>query len=370
MDKSNSNSLEQKVQRMDKSIGKMLPCSFHKQLCSSSEDRVAIFWDMENCPVPRDVCPEDVKGNITKALWEHALITGPITTFSAYGDFNAFPHKITDGCLSTGITLIDIPNGRKDAADKTIQAILADILLFALDNSPPSSIMLISGHVDFARTLHILVQRGYTTLLVIPSGVHVSYALKNANKFVWDWTSVACGEKIVSSCVGPTEVAGVTLAKLKQERSLKALSEIAEQQTRALPEELMNRITEMGGTELTLIIQKRLFKTDLSKQHSRLSMPLKKLRNADFLREREALALLNGEPMIVPLLLPSMLLQDIALALWDIEQASGRTSSVYLLKKSWNKVVEACQLNKGDIVQVWSFRFQEKLHMALVKPRF
>ena len=58
--------------------------------------------------------------------------------------------------------------------------------------------------------------------------MHVSYALKNANKFVWDWTSVAYGERIVSSCVGPIEVAGVALAKLKQEQRLKVLSEIAE----------------------------------------------------------------------------------------------------------------------------------------------
>ena len=80
-------------------------------------------------------------------------------------------------------------------------------------------------------------------------------------------------------------------------------------------EELKNKITEIGGTELTLIIQKRLFKIDLNKHHNWLSMPLKKLRNADFLQQREVQALLNGELMIVPLiLLPSMSMQEIALA--------------------------------------------------------
>ncbi|MCI22246.1 hypothetical protein A2U01_0043422, partial [Trifolium medium] len=54
------------------------------------------------------------------------------------------------------------------------------MFLFALDNPPPSSIMLISGDVDFAPALHILGQRGYTIILVIPAGVGVSSALCNA----------------------------------------------------------------------------------------------------------------------------------------------------------------------------------------------
>ncbi|PKI33518.1 hypothetical protein CRG98_046074 [Punica granatum] len=152
---------------------------------------VAILWDIENCPVPSDVRPEDVAGNIRMALQVHPVIKGAVMSFSAFGDFNAFPRRLREGCQRTGVKLVDVPNGRKDAADK---AILVDMFLFALDNPPPSSIMLISGDVDFAPALHILGQRGYTIILVIPSGVGVSSALCNAGKFVWDWPSVARGE--------------------------------------------------------------------------------------------------------------------------------------------------------------------------------
>ncbi|KAJ6839734.1 uncharacterized protein M6B38_313570 [Iris pallida] len=155
---------------------------------------VAILWDMENCPVPSDVRPEDVAGNIRLALRVHPTINGAVTLFSAYGDFNAFPRRLREGCQRTGVKLVDVPNGRKDAADK---AILVDMFLFALDNRPPSSILLISGDVDFAPALHILGQRGYTIVLVIPSGVGVSSALTNAGRFVWDWPSVARGEDFV-----------------------------------------------------------------------------------------------------------------------------------------------------------------------------
>lgn len=165
-----------------------------RQNRSSSDGPVAILWDIENCPVPSDVRPEDVAGNIRMALRVHPIINGAVMMFSAYGDFNAFPRRLREGCQRTGVKLVDVPNGRKDAADK---AILVDMFLFALDNPPPSSIMLISGDVDFAPALHILGQRGYTIVLVIPSNVGVSSALSNAGKFVWDWPSVARGEGFV-----------------------------------------------------------------------------------------------------------------------------------------------------------------------------
>ncbi|KAL7002829.1 hypothetical protein U1Q18_003988 [Sarracenia purpurea var. burkii] len=177
-----------------------------------SHGPVAILWDIENCPVPSDVRPEDVAGNIRMALRVHPVIKGAVTMFSAYGDFNAFPRRLREGCQRTGVKLIDVPNGRKDAADK---AILVDMFLFALDNPPPSSIMLISGDIDFAPALHILGQRGYTVILVIPSGVGVSSALSNAGRFVWDWPSVARGEgfvppsrALISHRVGPPEISG------------------------------------------------------------------------------------------------------------------------------------------------------------------
>ncbi|CAI9781868.1 unnamed protein product [Fraxinus pennsylvanica] len=164
------------------------------QIRSSLQGPVAILWDIENCPVPSDVRPEDVAGNIRMALRVHPVIDGAVTMFSAYGDFNAIPKRLREGCQRTGVKLIDVPNGRKDAADK---AILVDMFLFALDNRPPSSILLISGDVDFAPALHILGQRGYTIILVIPSRVGVSSALSNAGSFLWDWSSVARGEGFV-----------------------------------------------------------------------------------------------------------------------------------------------------------------------------
>ncbi|XP_042518386.1 uncharacterized protein LOC122092129 [Macadamia integrifolia] len=181
----------------------------NQQSRTSSQAPVAILWDIENCPVPSDVRPEEVAGNIRMALRVHPIIEGAVTTFSAYGDFNAFPRRLREGCQRTGVKLVDVPNGRKDAADK---AILVDMFLFALDNRPPSTIMLISGDVDFAPALHILGQRGYIVILVIPARVGVSSALSNAGRFVWDWPSVARGEGFAPPKAlmsrGPSDITG------------------------------------------------------------------------------------------------------------------------------------------------------------------
>ncbi|KAK6121551.1 hypothetical protein DH2020_044704 [Rehmannia glutinosa] len=189
----------------------------------SSEGPVAILWDIENCPVPSDVRPDDVAVNIRMALKVHPVINGAVTVFSAYGDFNAFPRRLREGCQRTGVKLVDVPNGRKDAADK---AILVDMFLFALDNRPPSSIVLISGDVDFAPALHILGQRGYNVILVIPSGTGVSSALCNAGRFVWDWPSVAHGEGFFPPAKelifprGRTEISGRSIVCQNEEESI------------------------------------------------------------------------------------------------------------------------------------------------------
>ncbi|GKA58133.1 endonuclease [Tanacetum coccineum] len=102
---------------------------------------VAIFWDMETCPIPSNICTEEAASNILKALRAHQ-INGVVPLISAYGYFTRFSH--------------------------------------ALDNCPPDCIMLISGDDKFSHALHRLFRRGYTVILAIPSGVCVSSPLRKA----------------------------------------------------------------------------------------------------------------------------------------------------------------------------------------------
>ncbi|KAE8711735.1 putative receptor-like protein kinase [Hibiscus syriacus] len=141
---------------------------------TSSDGPVAILWDIENCLVPSDVRPEDVTGNIRMALRVHPVITGAVMMFSAYGDFNAFPRRLREGCQRTGVKLVDRMEGRT-----------------------------------------MLTRLSWSTfILVIPAG-SVSSAQCSAGKFVWDWPSVARAEGFVPpsnalmpSRGGPADISG------------------------------------------------------------------------------------------------------------------------------------------------------------------
>lgn len=131
--------------------------------------------------------------------------------------------------------------------------------------------------------------------------------------------------------------------------------------TLELPQEFKNKISELGGTDITLIIQKSLFPTDLNPNHNRLSIPLNQIKNGDFLREADKNAI------EVPLIQPSLELTRVTLAKWDMRKPSGSVNSSYVLRSTWLKVAKANQLKPDDVVQVWSFRVHDKLHLALVK---
>lgn len=161
---------------------------------SSSASKISVWWDIENCHVPRNVDPHYIAQNLKLAL-HHANLNGPITV-DLFGDTRNLDHKTLEALSSTGITINHIPRGNKDAADK---AILVGMLFWALDNSPPAHFLLISGDGDFANALHRLRLKGYDILLARPDQA-VKPALLGAATSIWYWTDVAKGQ-----ILGPEE---------------------------------------------------------------------------------------------------------------------------------------------------------------------
>ena len=128
-----------------------------------------------------------------------------------------------------------------------------------------------------------------------------------------------------------------------------------------LPERFKNRINEIGGTDITLLIQKSLEKTDVSARHSRLLMPREQMRNPDFLLNTELQKLQTEASITVPMIWPSLEIKNIVLTKWNMRKI------VFVLRKYWNDVVKFHELKANHEVQVWSFRVQGQLHLALVK---
>ncbi|KAG8099264.1 hypothetical protein GUJ93_ZPchr0013g36923 [Zizania palustris] len=149
--------------------------------------KTSVWWDIENCHVPRDCDPHLIAQNMSSAL-AAAGYTGSVYIY-AYGDTNSIAKPVIHALSSTGVSLNHVPSGIKDASDKKI---LVDMLFWAIDNPPPANYLLISGDRDFSNALHKLKMRRYSILLAQPP--NVSQALTAAAKSVWLWKSLVAGE--------------------------------------------------------------------------------------------------------------------------------------------------------------------------------
>ncbi|KAL1816481.1 hypothetical protein DCAR_0520883 [Daucus carota subsp. sativus] len=148
--------------------------------------KTSVWWDIENCQVPRGFDVYGIAQNISSALAKMSYC-GPIS-ISAYGDILRIPKPVQEALNSTGISLNHVPAGVKDASDKKI---LVDMLLWAVDNPAPANYLLISGDRDFSNALHQLRMRRYNILLAQPP--RASAALVAAAESVWLWATLLTG---------------------------------------------------------------------------------------------------------------------------------------------------------------------------------
>jgi hypothetical protein len=71
--------------------------------------KTSVWWDIENCAVPRNCDPHLIVQNISSAL-ATAGHTGPISV-SAYGDTNGIAQHVLHALSSTGVSLHHVPAG-------------------------------------------------------------------------------------------------------------------------------------------------------------------------------------------------------------------------------------------------------------------
>ncbi|PPS08540.1 hypothetical protein GOBAR_AA12116 [Gossypium barbadense] len=155
--------------------------------------KTSVWWDIENCQVPKHCDPHAIAQNISSALVKMNYC-GPVS-ISAYGDTNRIPSYVQQALSSTGIALNHVPAGVKDASDKKI---LVDKLFWAVDNPAPATYLLISGDRDFSNALHQLRMRRYNILLAQP--MKASAPLVAAARSVWLWMSLSAGGPPLSRC--------------------------------------------------------------------------------------------------------------------------------------------------------------------------
>ncbi|KAI3442950.1 Cyclin N-terminal domain-containing protein [Psidium guajava] len=134
-----------------------------------------------------------------------------------------------------------------------------------------------------------------------------------------------------------------------------------------LPIQYMDKIREMRGRDVTLVVEKKLTTTDMSRCQSRLSIPRWQIRGETFLGEEE-IRILNGKEGITVSLIEPCLEVSHGLQLKKWNYMSDNFS--YVLKGRWNGVAHPYQRNeliKDVRIQLWSFRVHGNLHFCLTK---
>ncbi|XP_045828790.1 uncharacterized protein LOC123920556 [Trifolium pratense] len=142
-----------------------------------------------------------------------------------------------------------------------------------------------------------------------------------------------------------------------------------------LPLAFKEKIEEMEGSEVKLVIQKELTASDVDKSKSRFSIPIKKMiKDCKFLRLEEESSLdyvrqkkTDGKKLdgfLVSVLDPNLILHDgICFKKWKM----AKNTEIYNLTKKWNDLVAKNLFKENEKVQLWSFRSHQKLYFALVK---
>ena len=113
---------------------------------------MAIFWDLENMPIPTGVSGRDITTSLKTILAPH----GDLKQFRGYASIglNLIPQEKCSDLQLSGCHLVDCPHsGRKEVADKMI---IVDAMDFAYQHPQGATLCFITGDVDYAYLLAVL----------------------------------------------------------------------------------------------------------------------------------------------------------------------------------------------------------------------
>lgn len=120
----------------------------------------SVFWDIENCHVPKNKKVSDIKQAIYKLANEYDII---INNISAIGSSKIFRTDLEDELKDEGILFENMNEHKANGADMKL---LYKIMAMILKTPPPYTIILISGDSDFLPLIKILKEHEYSTILI------------------------------------------------------------------------------------------------------------------------------------------------------------------------------------------------------------
>ncbi|XP_018475087.2 uncharacterized protein LOC108846351 isoform X2 [Raphanus sativus] len=157
--------------------------------------KIAVWWDMKDCPIPEDYEAGQVRSSLEAAFKEQGY-SGPVS-ITAYGDQTQTPDHILKGLSSTGVSVAHTKS------ESTCHFMYEDLVKWRRLNPPPATntMMIISDEVGdkFTWDLVRLQQRTLYKLFLAYS-VKPEYMVLSVSE---QW----CWKKLLSS--SPPAAAGV-----------------------------------------------------------------------------------------------------------------------------------------------------------------
>ena len=148
-----------------------------------SQAPMAIFWDLENMPIPTTSSGRDVSSRLKSILKPY----GDLVQFRGYASIglNLIPQQKRSDLQLSGCLLVDCPhNGRKEVADKMI---IVDAMNFAMENTSGATLCFVTGDVDYAYMLAVLQRYKQYRTIVISRGTLQSMLDVNCDmKMRWE----------------------------------------------------------------------------------------------------------------------------------------------------------------------------------------
>jgi hypothetical protein len=143
-----------------------------------------------------------------------------------------------------------------------------------------------------------------------------------------------------------------------------SVSATMEQEQPSLPLAFKERIEQMNGFDVNLVIQKELTMNDVKGENNRFSMPIDKMiEESIFLTPLERLSLNIHVFMLDHNL---RIWDDMYLKKWKL--GKSEVYKVYNITGGWYKLVVQNDLKESQKIQLWSFRSNNnRLNFALVK---
>lgn len=143
-----------------------------------SDAPLAIFWDLENMPIPSSISGREVATRLKSVVAAH----GDLVQFRAYSNIGLglVPQQKRSDLQLSNCHLVDCPHsGRKEVADKMI---IVDAMQFAFTHPEGATLCFVTGDVDYAYLLAVLQRPQWRTIVIskgtMQSMLHVNCDMK------------------------------------------------------------------------------------------------------------------------------------------------------------------------------------------------